>query len=354
MKVSELNRIIEEIKAVHGASGSVPQPEAIAKSLEIELGTAKAAYARLARQGLLVQVDGDYYLNRSREAAVQSDDTERNEDPPRTDTRIVALRDIKEWAILVIRGAMLLVSGVAVWISIYFSRLWLLSFLSPFRALALAGVMVLYATVAPQIIGVILGHRTIGRWLSIGLIGLTALMVMVFSMTSTVAGQYAGFALTEAEGIQESAAQTVSIARADLITDQITEVRRRIEDKQEEIDAVQVLLKEFDTLEKRTENWTFYLTTMGDLERLGEDMAGLQDELRELRERQAELITEETVGVVESARFETRTFYQWLGGLLSAAPDRVQFWLSMFPAVFVDIIAPLALAIALFLGRNKN
>jgi hypothetical protein len=33
--------------------------------------------------------------------------------------------------------------------------------------------------------------------------------------------------------------------------------------------------------------------------------------------------------------------------------DLVQFWMSLFPAIFVYIISPVALAVAMFLPRKK-
>jgi hypothetical protein len=47
-------------------------------------------------------------------------------------------------------------------------------------------------------------------------------------------------------------------------------------------------------------------------------------------------------------------FYSWLAKVLGISKDIAQFWMSLFPAIFVDIISPSALAIAFFMGKNER
>lgn len=353
MKTANLHRLIAEIKTKQAVTGDVPSVAELAESMGFTVPDVQDAIRRLKTQGVLTEYNGRLYL--------RGDAPEPEAAPKETIRRApnreytgdsTGLAQLREVGVPVIRITMVLVAIVAVGISIHFSRLWLLSFLGATGAASLAAVMVLYATVAPQIIGVVMVRVSVIRVLASVVIGATALLVMVFSMVSTVAGQYAGFQQTEATGANENRQEIAAAATWDLLQSQAEGLRERIADKQEEIDAVQVLLKEFDTLEKRTEKWTFYLTTTSDLERMGGDMDRLQADLREVQSEIRSAIDSGSASIVVTDSRET--FYDWAGGLLLIASDRVQFWLSMFPAVFVDIIAPLALAIAIFLRKREK
>ena len=46
-------------------------------------------------------------------------------------------------------------------------------------------------------------------------------------------------------------------------------------------------------------------------------------------------------------------FYDWMSGVLGAERDRVQFLFGLLPAIFTDILAPLGIAVALFLNKKE-
>ena len=81
---------------------------------------------------------------------------------------------------------------------------------------------------------------------------------------------------------------------------------------------------------------------------------GIQVRLKNVREKKLLLLEQsrETAGIVEGTEeLVYASFYVWLGIMLKVKPMLVQFWLSVFPAIFIDVIAPLSISISLFLNN---
>jgi len=238
----------------------------------------------------------------------------------------------KNWSITAVRIVMLVVSVGAIYMSIYYSYQWLIEFLTPFRAGVLAIIMVLYLALSVQVSGILLQRK---QWVYMGAVVLTGLVVFAFSVISTIAGQYNATAAVEEEQV------SFEILTIDT---QIEDVRLRMEQKNREIAVLQNLLEEFDSLEVRTENWQYYITTRNDLQRLNEEFEILRGELNQRIEEQRNTVQESGAQAAQVG-----SFYQFLSELTGGTVWVVRFLLSIAPALFIDIVGPIALAIVLFL-----
>lgn len=360
-----VKRVQSFILSRHVETGRVPSPEQIAKSLKLSTDEVALAIQYLIQSGTLFQSGGTLFVNQEVAKTVS---TEAEKPKPK---RVAPVRqkrttlvepepeatgiDFSSWALVGVQALMFATSAAAVFISIHFSKLWLDSFLSPGKSILLAMTMVFYATVAPQVSIVFFARRKTGAVATgIGMLA-TSLLVTFFSMISTVAGQYDAFTVNTEERVVEVSESAVRAAEWDLLKTEEAELVQRIADKQEEVDAAQRLLAEFDTLEERTEQGgVFYVNTRNDLQRRNRELEDLRDQLSTNRAEQREALASGDTGYLEETRPERRDFYTWVSGVVSLPPDRVQFWLSVFPAVFVDVIAPLALAVGLFLTRRRT
>jgi len=349
---STVKRVQSFILSRHVETGQVASPAEIAKALKIPSDEAALAVKVLIQSGTLFQSGGTLFLNQE---VARTMTEEVAEDPPKKKREPGTKPDFARWSFAGIQLLMFFVSASAVFISIYFSRLWLDSFLSPGKSLLLATVMVLYATVAPQVTIIFLSRKRAGSVVVGSGMLATALLVTVFSMISTVAGQYDAFTVNSVETAVEVTDEATRAAEWDLLQTEERELVDRIADKQEEIDTIQKILAEFDTLEERTEaNGAYYVTTRNDLARLNRELEALRDQLSGVRSGIREALASGEAGYLEETRPERRDFYQWVSGIVGLSADRVQFWLAVFPAVFVDVIAPLALAVGLFLTGKKR
>lgn len=236
---------------------------------------------------------------------------------------------------LFIRVIFFIVSVACIYMSIYYSRLWLLDFLDPFKATILSMVMVFYLVFAPE--GAQVFYKNNKKILG-GFIIFTGIIVMVFSMVSTVAGQYN----TRTKDIIVSGESTKNI-RLEMLMEKKEQVKKSLDllEKdftltQKQMDSIQPEDKKYDQL-----FWKNY--------RIKNDIKKQQEEYQKtIKEIEGFLSTEPDV--IEKQ--ERKDFYFFIWSITGLNKSALEFWLSLFPALFIDIIAPLGMFIAL--GHSKE
>lgn len=235
---------------------------------------------------------------------------------------------------LVIRAVMFFISTSAIIISIHYSRFWLLNFLEPVKASLLAGIMVLYMTFAVEGVSLLRKQK---RHVVAGIIAITGFIVMLFSMVSTVAGQYNkmsenlvvhkdAYELSIHEDEQETLKETISLLQENL----------RNTDKR---------------LATMDEDDRLYTTVFWENYRIKKDLDKYLEELQETRKAILETSKSENV-VIEKE--ERQDFYFFVGKLFGVQKNLAEFLLFMFPAVFIDIICPLGMYVALGLYKKEE
>jgi hypothetical protein len=259
------------------------------------------------------------------------------------------------YIIQIIMGIIGIGAGI---ISVYYTTIWFLEFLPWAFALLLSAIMVGFSIAAFETVILFLtGQVTKSRTAKISIAtGFTILWIVVsaFSIVSTIAGQVN----KHAQNLQESAKQEVNISGVswNLIQERKTDIRTRINEYRQQIKGYNNISAGMDNLDSRTANEKTWYETQWRLKKAQESLDKLSGDMDAVRtEEQALLEKSKKSGIVLSTKKEakdTLNFYEWLSGILDMREDLVQFFLSLFPAVFVDIIAPVGIAISLFL-RNK-
>ena len=300
--------------------GRVPDVQEIVDTFHMNYETVLRDVEAFVKDEIILKIKGRFYFNHQKlqQAPSHTVETSRN------------------WPITIIRAAMVVVSIGSLYMSIYYSYQWLIEFLTPFRSGVLAIIMVLYLALSVQVSGLLLQRR---QWVYMGAVVSTAIVVFVFSVISTIAGQYNATAAVEEEQVS---------FQISTIDTQIEDVRLRMEQKNREIAVLQNLLEEFDSLEVRTERWTYYITTRNDLQRLNDEFEELRSELNTRIEEQRDTVQE-----AGAQAAQVGSFYQFLSELTGGTVWVVRFLLSIAPALFIDIVGPIALAIALFLKGEE-
>ena len=182
-------------------------------------------------------------------------------------------------------------------------------------------------------------------------------IVFLFSVFSTVAGQYNKRVETENLKISENISEIHKETEWNIYNNKEEEINYLIEQKEKELEVVNNIMFQFDTLEKRQENEAEWLSSLTTKRKAEEKIEELRRQLDEVRENKLDFLAnnEDTVGVTEDSETVDESFYVWLADIWNlSSPSLVQFWFSMFPAVFIDIIAPLGLAVAMFLRRKED
>lgn len=235
--------------------------------------------------------------------------------------------------ILVFKIALALIGSGATYMSILYSTEWLLSFLSPFNATLLALIMVVYAVGSFELI-ILLYKKYL--WMSV-IFGILWILVTGFSMMSTVAGQYT----KRVEEIQSQYSDKVEKTQSDneLTTwsDKKAKYENDLDKLDKEYNRIQTILAGFD-LNKTESNYKLYRNLNWQLHVIKKDRKKLSESyIIHIDSKPEEIVEKEEVN-----------FYKWLSNIFKVKADALQFWLSLFPAIFIDLIAPFSFAVVMF------
>ena len=210
----------------------------------------------------------------------------------------------------IIRVALFVISAGAAIMSIYYSCLWFLERLPFLMALVSAVIMVGYGVLFPEVIADI-GHKPVSY-----IIGFTGIVVILFSMMSTVAGQY------------NQRKVNLEASGASL---RLSELRRQEKTLEGSIASLEAQIEAISQEESESKLYMMRITQ----EKLDANVEALGAVRLQILEE---------VDIQGKSR---QDFYTWAGSVVGSSPDSFEFWMSLFPALFFDIIAPLGLLVAL-------
>jgi hypothetical protein len=167
-------------------------------------------------------------------------------------------------------------------------------------------------------------------------------LIVVYSMASTVGGQYEQ--IVEAERTREA---VVYVQDDGAILDKFEiELQIYIDEKADLDLELPTLLDRVATLNTAELAWEY----KGTLDRA-------QNRIDEIRTRKREIDTEirrigaeigELKSVNNDFQVDSGSAFSYFARITGYGELEVQFFLSLFPSLFIDIIAPIALAIALY------
>lgn len=244
--------------------------------------------------------------------------------------------DRKGSAVPALRVALFIVSGLTFMLSVYFTELWFGDTLHWIISYSMSLSLVVFMILSPTIVLYIKGFVKAPIYLSFAI-------ALVFSMGSTVAGQY------------NKRSQAVDIVDTNnralysiLEAEEADKVRRIEEMKQEKAIHLSTIQMLSTSEEARIENWQSIATERNKIEQYN------------LRIQQEEALLEGVRGNLKielengnTGETEVRVdFYTWIANLRNWKRSNVEFWISVLPAVFIDIISALCLNLALFI-REK-
>lgn len=233
--------------------------------------------------------------------------------------------------ILVLRVALILLSIMAFGLSVYFTGLWFSDRFHKIVAGTISLTMVLFMVISPQAL------RFIENRLIKAVVVLSFTIALIFSMSSTIAGQYQ----KTSDRIE---AEPDKAFIFDQLQDNEQEVKDLIEEAQKDKSVHQNTISMLSvTEEARKENWQSIATERKYIAGFDQRIDSLREELKIVRSTQIDS------GVVE----EKRDFYLFISGLTGMEKSFTEFLISSLPAIFIDIISALCLNLALFIKEKK-
>lgn len=262
--------------------------------------------------------------------------------------------NISKGTILFLRISCLIIGGGALVFSIYYTSKLLITTNPVWLSWGLSTIMIWFSVIC---FGLIVLFYKKGVWPLIPLFTVLWVLVISYSMYSTVAGQYNERIVNEIEEVEKNSENIGKKNKYDLYNKQENDLENRIFGKEKDLETYRIIMDDFDTLEKRKENSQVYYDTDWRIRQAENQINSWRVELKEIQDKKENFLEFETVnsGTLEETTIKKESFYIWINKLFGVDPEQVKFWSSVFPAIFIDIIASLAFAVTMFLkGDKKN
>lgn len=257
--------------------------------------------------------------------------------------------------LIALRIIMLFIGIGAIILSVYYTAIWLMEFLNPILAILLSAIMVAFSVGVFEVIIIFKENK---QYLFMLPFIFLWIIVLCFSMISTVAGQYNQRMENTNEDIVEKSSNILDRKGYEILLDEQNELKERIQDKKDELKPFESIMSTFETVEDRENNKWLYWDTYEkikkinkNIEKLRNDLIAKRNEIKNYYEEKKE--EGKAAESIEETTEKKISFYIWISSILNIDAKYIEFWLSVFPAIFIDIIAPLAVAVSMFLKRKR-
>jgi hypothetical protein len=321
--------------------GRFPKISELATELNVAQYRAQQIFASLVQDGFLIRAGNWYRLS------------EAPNKPEKIENKDVLSK--QDFSIAIIRAIMAFIGICAAFMSVYYTAIWMIEFLPFFLAVLLSLIMIGFSVIIFEVLILFFSSQIIVSWLKWPISCFFLLLWMVvasFSMGTTVAGQYNRHVALKKEIEIQNISEAVSNKKLMLIQERKMDLKKRIADQRMLLEKAQNSIQNVDSIEIRAQYGKVWYVTQDLISTIQKNLDQLLVELENQREKERALLDSGAVGVL-SFNNEVPDFYSWIAHLFRSSRDSIQFWSSLFPAIFIDLISPIAIAIAMFL-KNRN
>lgn len=264
----------------------------------------------------------------------------------------------QDWTISLLRTCMGFVGVGATLLSLYYTYVWQAKMLPWFLAFILSAIMVTFSVFAFEIVLLFASNEITDKpwkWAVVFIFSILWVIVVSYSITTTIAGQYDEHITKLKTETIENLDVNVDRSKWDLIQEEKNELKTRIQEKRDDIIRYKSMLPTAEEIEADPKKQKIYNTNHWLIASTNREIDGYNAKLEEQRLKEEELLAKNPKATeADEVTGKTPNFFRWVAERLKLTPEIIQFFMSLFPAVFIDIIAPAALAVALFLRRKRK
>lgn len=236
-------------------------------------------------------------------------------------------------------------------ISAYFTSFFLATSMEKVLAWLLPIIMELFASIVFILIALIVSGNLIKSKFKILLVFILFLLWVLsasYSVITTIAGQFHKFQNKNVESIEIN---NKNIVDQNLIQLEQETRRELIKSRDLAIDRLNSLLKTADIVRedpsKVTDSWTTIQSRIYSTQKMIEE---LEIKINNSRENEKKLIIQNPMANVKTKK--EITFFSWIASIFNGNEDTIQFGMSIFPAIFLDIISPIFLTLFVFFRKK--
>lgn len=228
--------------------------------------------------------------------------------------------------------------------STYYSYVWFQGKQPTFLAMLLSVTMTMAATVLTDV-GFMFIKKGKASILTGALLIVLGLTTSVFSMNCTIGGLYDKRSKELATVTKSEVAISSAIVNTELSKKSIERLEALVKEASEEIASMQHEAYNIAAKEEKTQtDYARSNTLEARIKIRKSERAGYLAKIEEEESMLSSLAATES-----GAAVQRNDYYSFLGGIVHKSPDTMEFVLSAFPAVFIDILGPAMLAVVLFL-----
>ncbi|MGD9156998.1 MAG: hypothetical protein PVG39_01200 [Desulfobacteraceae bacterium] len=259
-------------------------------------------------------------------------------------------------SLLILKIVFTFVGAGAAYLSFYHTKIWFEGLYQPIYASIASGSMVFFSVAGIDAVLLLFRYR----YPLVGFVFATcSLVVVLFSMFSTVAGQYTFFC-DKIDSQANSTRQEENILWVyDRYSADLERIREEMERVEMELNSFAQQLaslspKDFATSE---EYESVYWTTNYGRRKAAESLEELRGQEKEIQQRVDELLFENPNADFSGSgqRNLPPDLYVWIASSFRGIDrtEPIQFWSFAFPAIFYDVMAPLSFFFAFFINGSK-
>jgi len=321
------------VRAYYKKYSQIPQRKYISDHCNISVKTAGQEIEKLKKAGVIKDNGkGGFYVDVPEEFEKKIEAFEKKNISRSGDPIIYALRIV-----------LLVVGVLAACYSIYYTTIFLEKYLPFPLNFGLSLIMVVYSVSSFEVIIIFKQNK---QYFLFTVFVLLWVVVAFYSIMSTVAGQYNARVMTKNQAIEQSKEVKNDIDKFALLKKEEATILIDYDFAKENYLDYRNQLKNIE--EKDWEYWDTWKKTNGYKTKFEEKETELKNKRFEIKEF---LESGKETGKTKK---ETIFFEERAGEIFNKSPETIAFGMGIFPAVFIDIIAPLAMAVSMFLRRKEE
>lgn len=259
-------------------------------------------------------------------------------------------------SLTVLRWVLLFIGVGAIIGSTYYTGIWMSESNPGWLAWLLSAIMVTFSTAAFDFIVALLSGTVTRHWCRFLIAGgffVLWLVVITFSIGSTIAGQYNRHAhqLGALRGSVEEQNQSATLTR---LNSALVAAEASQKSAQAALDS---LIRNQPQVPTDLKELAQYRTTFNNVQDAIKAQQGAVQQAQASVGNARQLLeafVAQNPKAQAIATAQVPDFYAWIARTFHTDKDQVQFWLNLFPAVFLDLIAPAAIAIFLFMRKREE
>lgn len=167
------------------------------------------------------------------------------------------------------------------------------------------------------------------------------LMGVSYSIFTAVAGQYNDYLINNKNTVEIKRIESINDKKYELLSEEKSRYLKQVEKLNNQIESQQKII---DNLSESPERKFEYNNTWKQTLNIISD---LQNQVDELEDKISNIDFELISSVVTDSN-ESKNIFDWIADLFKISPDIIQFIISLFPAIFIDLVSPFAIMFAFY------